>query len=77
MKTPELKTANLSFEEAYAELERIVQVLDTSDATLADSISLSENGQLLIQHCSKLLKEADLKMQILSNEENPSERSGT
>ena len=64
---------NLSFEEAYAELEQIVQTLDTSDATLADSITLYEKGQLLIQHCSKLLKKADLKLQtILDTEENPS-----
>jgi exodeoxyribonuclease VII small subunit len=64
---------NLSFEEAYAELEQIVQTLDTSNATLAESITLYDKGQLLIQHCSRLLKEADLKLQtILDNDENQS-----
>jgi exodeoxyribonuclease VII small subunit len=62
---------NLSFEDAYAELEQIVQTLDTSNATLAESITLYEKGQLLIQHCSRLLKQADLKLQtILDIEEN-------
>ena len=73
MKTEVSIPENLSFENAYAELEQIVQTLDTSNATLAESISLYEKGQLLIQHCNKLLKEADLKLQtILDNEENPS-----
>jgi exodeoxyribonuclease VII small subunit len=73
MKTEVSIAENLSFENAYAELEQIVHTLDTSNATLAESISLYEKGQLLIQHCNKLLKDADLKLQtILDNEENPS-----
>ena len=73
MKTEGSIPENLSFENAYAELEQIVQNLDTNNATLAESISLYEKGQLLIQHCNQLLKDADLKLQtILDNEENPS-----
>lgn len=69
MKTKNSIPENLSFEEAYAELEQIVQTLDTSNTTLADSITLYEKGQLLIQHCSTLLKEADLKLQTIVDTE--------
>jgi exodeoxyribonuclease VII small subunit len=65
MKETEPVLEKMSFEEAFAALEKIVQVLDTSDATLAESISLYEKGQLLMQHCSNLLKDAELKLQTI------------
>jgi exodeoxyribonuclease VII small subunit len=65
MKESKPDVESMTFEEAFAALGKIVQVLETSDATLADSLSLFEQGQKLSQHCSQLLKEADLKLQTI------------
>lgn len=58
---------NLSFEAAYAELEKIVEALETSNTSLADSLTLFEKGQLYLKHCNQLLKDADIKLQTLSD----------
>lgn len=76
MKNSEPVLENMTFEEAFAELEKIVQILETSNATLADSIAYYEKGQRLSKYCSDLLKDADLKLQILQDGPgNPSARS--
>ena len=67
MSEPAFIVENLSFEEAYAELETIVQALETSNPSLADSLSLYEKGQLYLKHCSRLLQEAEIKLQTLSD----------
>jgi exodeoxyribonuclease VII small subunit len=67
MKSSEPILENMTFEEAFAELEKIVQILETSNATLADSIAYYEKGQRLSKYCSDLLKDADLKLQILQD----------
>jgi exodeoxyribonuclease VII small subunit len=43
MKSSEPILENMTFEEAFAELEKIVQILETSNATLADSIAYYQN----------------------------------
>ena len=59
----------LSYEEAYLELEEIVNALENNEKTLDEAISLFERGQELIQHCNGLLNHAELKVQqILANE---------
>ena len=58
----------LSYEEAYAELESVVTVLESGDQPLEEAISLFERGQKLTSHCAELLAKAELKIQELSGE---------
>ncbi len=59
----------LSFEAAYAELEKIAAALESGEKTLDDSMLLFERGQALVKHCASLLDKAELKVQTLSGEE--------
>jgi exodeoxyribonuclease VII small subunit len=53
----------LSFEQALAELEQIVQKLEKGDVALEDSIRIYERGAALKAHCERKLKEAELKVE--------------
>ncbi len=55
--------ASLSFENALAELEQIVQKLESGQAALEDSIALYERGAALKAHCEKTLKSAQEKIE--------------
>jgi len=54
--------ANLSFEDALAELEKIVRDLETGQAKLDDAIAAYERGAALKQHCEAKLREAQAKV---------------
>lgn len=58
----------LSYEEALAELESIVEALEGEQSPLEDSMKLFERGQSLAAHCSALLESAQLKVQKLVGE---------
>jgi len=53
----------LSFEQALAELERIVGQLESGQAPLEQSIALYERGALLKAHCEKRLEAARLRVE--------------
>lgn len=53
----------MSFEEALAELERIVQALESGQATLEDSIRDYTRGMQLKEHCAKKLSAARLQVE--------------
>ncbi len=53
----------LSYEEAFAELESIVAALENSQQALEDSLALFERGQLLAKRCADLLDSAELRVQ--------------
>ena len=55
--------ASLSFEKALAELEEIVQKLESGGAALEESIALYERGAALKAHCEKTLKSAQEKIE--------------
>jgi len=59
----------LSYEEAFAELESIVSSLEDSKNPLEESLSLFERGQALALRCSSLLEHAELKVRKLSEGE--------
>jgi exodeoxyribonuclease VII small subunit len=62
---------DLTYEEALAELESIVDTLE-GDATknpLDESLMLFERGQALVRHCSDLLDGAELKVRELSSDQ--------
>lgn len=59
----------LSFEEAFKQLEETVHRLETGDLTLEESIALFERGQALARHCSAALDQAELRVnQLVSTE---------
>ena len=58
----------LSYEEAFAELEMILQKLETNKYPLEEAITLFERGKLLSDHCLKLLDIAELKIKQLSGD---------
>ena len=56
----------LSFEDAMTELEQIVRGLESGQAKLDESINSYERGNALKTHCEKLLKEAQLKIEKIT-----------
>ena len=57
---------NLSFEQAFGELEATVQRLEAGDLVLEDAIALYERGMRLAQRCGDALDAAELQVQELS-----------
>jgi len=57
----------LKFEEALAKLEDIVNVLETGDLALEESLEAFEEGIRLSKVCSKWLNEAELRVEKLSS----------
>ena len=52
--------AKLSFEEALAELEKIVRNLEDGKTRLDEAVAAYERGAALKAHCEKRLKDAQL-----------------
>lgn len=61
---------DLTYEEAFAELEAVVNTLDddSSRNPLEAAMSLFERGQALVKRCSELLDGAELKVRELSGD---------
>lgn len=55
--------AEMSFEQALAELEQIVARLESGQAPLEDSIRMYERGAALKAHCEKRLEAARLRVE--------------
>lgn len=58
--------AELTFEAAMAELEKVVSRLETGDVALDDSIRLYERGAALRAHCEARLKAAEAKVEAIT-----------
>ncbi|HUD51554.1 exodeoxyribonuclease VII small subunit [Parvibaculum sp.] len=56
----------LSFEEALAQLEKIVSQLESGEAPLERSIELYERGTALKAHCEARLKAAEAKVEKIT-----------
>jgi exodeoxyribonuclease VII small subunit len=54
--------AQMSFEDALAELEQIVKRLEAGSAKLNDAIAAYERGALLKRHCEAKLREAQSRV---------------
>ena len=61
----------LTYEEAFSELETIINALEdeVSRNPLEESMTLFERGQALAQRCGELLEGAESKVRELSGEE--------
>ncbi len=68
-KINEMPVDELSYEQAFAELEQIVMVLETGEHTLNEGVNLYERGQALARHCAALLEGAELKIRLLAGDE--------
>ena len=67
-KTTQKTVEELTYEEALAELEGIVDGLENEQNPLEAAIKLYERGQALLTHCGALLEAAQLKVQKLAGE---------
>ena len=54
---------DLSFEDALAELDKIVRGLEGGQQKLEDAITAYERGSVLRQHCEAKLAEAEARVQ--------------
>ena len=62
MAKSEPQLAELTYEQAFKELEGIIEMLDTEQKPLEESLKIYERGQLLLQYCNALLDQADLRI---------------
>jgi exodeoxyribonuclease VII small subunit len=58
----EVAVAEMSFEQAMAELERVVGQLESAQVPLDQSIALYERGAELKKHCEQKLQQAEEKV---------------
>ena len=65
----EKPVAELTFEEAMAELEKVVTQLERGDVALEQSIALYERGAALKALCAGKLKDAEEKVELIRSAE--------
>lgn len=58
--------AQMSFEIALAELEDIVEKLESGKVDLDASITIYERGEALKKHCESLLKSAEARIEKIT-----------
>lgn len=58
----------LTYEEAFSELEAIVAALEAGDQPLDEATAIFARGQALVKHCAGLLAKAELKVRQLTGE---------
>lgn len=68
-KSTQKKVDDLTYEEALAELEGIVNLLEGEQSQLEDAIKLFERGQALAARCGVLLEAAELKVRQVAGDE--------
>lgn len=59
-----------SFEDALAELERILSEIEGGQVGLEESLSKYERGTFLIGHCRNVLSAAEKQIEVLSKSED-------
>jgi len=59
---------NLTFEQAFAELEETVRKLEAGGLALEESLTLFARGQALAARCNTQLDQAELKVKKLAPE---------
>jgi exodeoxyribonuclease VII small subunit len=61
----ERPVADLTFDEALAELQRTIAELETGGQPLERTLALHERGAALLERCETLLRSAELRMRQL------------
>lgn len=62
----------LSYEEAFEELEGLVEQLESGELKLEDALAVFERGQALAARCGDLLEGAELRLAQLDPSEDGS-----
>ena len=57
-----------NFEKSLAELQTLVEQMETGELSLEDSVKQFERGVALTKACHKALSDAEQKVQILMND---------
>ena len=57
--------ADMTFDDALAELQRTIAELETGGQPLERTLALHERGAVLLEHCETLLRSAELRMRQL------------
>jgi exodeoxyribonuclease VII small subunit len=57
--------SNKNFESALAELESVVEQLESGDLSLEDSLAVFEKGVGLVKYCNQKLTEVEEKVEFL------------
>lgn len=68
-------TDSLTFEQAIKELTVIVNKIEAGDISLQASIEQYERGMALISRCRKILKQAEEKIEKISQQQDASRDS--
>ncbi|MFN8403418.1 MAG: exodeoxyribonuclease VII small subunit [Anaerolineales bacterium] len=69
IKKSEKPVEELTYEEALAELEGIVETLEGEQSQLDEAIKLFERGQALAARCGVLLEAAQLKVKQVAGDQ--------
>jgi exodeoxyribonuclease VII small subunit len=56
----------LTYEQAFSELESIVEAMESEQLPLDKAMKLFERGQVLSQYCTSLLDNAELRIKELN-----------
>ncbi|MEA3352028.1 MAG: exodeoxyribonuclease VII small subunit [Chloroflexota bacterium] len=59
----------LTYEQAFTELNALIATLEADEGTLDEILAKFERGQKLTGHCADLLDKAELKVKQLSGDE--------
>ncbi len=62
MSNEPIPAEQMSYEQAFAELEIIIQRLENEQPSLEEALQLYERGQALVQRCAALLDQAELRV---------------
>ena len=73
MTVPKAKKNPLSFEQALAELEHLVATMEQGELSLEESLKSFERGVELTRTCQQALKEAEQKIEILTQKSSDAE----
>ena len=68
----DVNDAKLSFEDALARLETIVESMESGEVPLADLLAKFEEGTRLLKVCESRLKDAELKIEQLKKQKDGS-----
>ncbi|AMO69836.1 exodeoxyribonuclease VII small subunit [gamma proteobacterium BDW918] len=63
------KAKTVNFETALAELEKLVQSMESGDLSLEHSLKAFEDGMQLSRDCQQALADAEQKVQLLMNKD--------
>ena len=61
-----MDTENITFEDAFAQLEAAIAALQDGKLPLDQSLQQYQSGMKLVQHCNELLQQAELSVQQLN-----------